>query len=108
MSAAEHPTETAVISRPTGTGLSSGGLRQDLPRTVLPPWLSTILALRILDADGEPVLDYDLEQGKELHLVVVSRDLTRHAHLHPERSADGTTSAWPSGRAPTWRSRPAT
>jgi hypothetical protein len=25
-----------------------------------------------------------------MHLVLVSRDLSRHAHVHPELSADGT------------------
>ena len=75
-----------------GTALSAGGYRLDVPTTVLPPSLSTPWSFRVLDESGEPLRDYDVEQGKELHLVIVSRDLSRSAHLHPERAADGTWS----------------
>jgi hypothetical protein len=75
----------------TGTSLSAGGLRLEVPQTTLPSLQATAYAFRVL-ADGEPVLDYDLEQGKSMHLVIVSRDLSRHAHVHPELSADGTWS----------------
>ena len=33
--------------------------------------------------DGEPVLDYDPQHDKDLHLIVVRRDLTGYQHLHP-------------------------
>jgi hypothetical protein len=75
----------------TGTSLSAGGLRLDVPVTVLPALRTTRFTFRILDARG-PVTDYDVEQSKRLHLVVVSRDLLRHAHVHPELAQDGTWS----------------
>jgi hypothetical protein len=75
----------------TGTSLSAGGLRLEVPQTTLPSLQATPYAFRVL-ADDEPVLDYDVEQGKSMHLVIVSRDLSRHAHVHPELSADGTWS----------------
>jgi hypothetical protein len=82
-----HEADTAV----TGTSLSDGGLRLDVPTTVIPPMQSTPFRFRVLSGSG-PVTRYDVEQGKRMHLVIVSRDLSRHAHLHPELSADGTWS----------------
>ena len=43
----------------------------------------------IAGPDGRPVTDFDVEHDKELHLVVVSRDLAGYAHVHPARDADG-------------------
>ncbi|MER5632900.1 hypothetical protein [Streptomyces nitrosporeus] len=42
---------------------------------------------------GRVVTAYRSEHGKELHLIVASRDLTAYRHLHPVRAADGTWSA---------------
>ena len=47
------------------------------------------LALVIEGPDGDPVTDYTIEHDKELHLVVVGRDLAGYAHLHPTRDGDG-------------------
>jgi hypothetical protein len=47
-------------------------------------------AFTITGADGTAVQDYDLRHDRELHLIVVSRDLATFAHVHPERDADGT------------------
>ena len=74
----------------TGTSLSAGDLRLDVPTTALPPSQATMFDFRVLGADGRPVTDFDVEQGKRMHLVLVSRDLSRHAHLHPELEPDGT------------------
>lgn len=44
------------------------------------------------DGRGRNVTAYEEEHGKELHLIVASRDLTTYRHLHPDRAADGTWS----------------
>ncbi|MFC8127046.1 hypothetical protein [Streptomyces sp. NPDC057302] len=44
------------------------------------------------DDTGQNVTAYEKEHGKELHLIVASRDLTTYRHLHPTRAADGTWS----------------
>lgn len=75
----------------TGTSLSADGLRLDVPTTVLPPLQATTFSFRVLGADG-PVTEFDVEQSKRMHLVLVSRDLSRHAHVHPVMAADGTWS----------------
>ncbi|MFI8993327.1 hypothetical protein [Streptomyces sp. NPDC053542] len=46
----------------------------------------------IKDSTGRQVTAYQREHGKELHLIVASRDLTVYRHLHPARAADGTWS----------------
>ena len=87
-----HESVAAAPVDAHGTALSADGFRLDVPQTVVPPSQSIVWSFRVLDDAGRPVLDYDLEQGKELHLLVVSRDLSRMAHLHPERAPDGTWS----------------
>lgn len=47
------------------------------------------LLLRISDANG-PVKDFDIVHEKEMHLIVVSKDLRSFAHVHPELQSDGT------------------
>jgi hypothetical protein len=45
----------------------------------------------VRDDDG-PVTDFDLEQTKRMHLIVVRRDFTGFVHQHPTMSPDGTWS----------------
>jgi hypothetical protein len=42
--------------------------------------------------DGSPVLDFQQEHEKDLHFILVNRDLTVFHHVHPTRAADGTWS----------------
>lgn len=80
--------DAGTASAVTGTSLSADGLRLDVPTTVLPALQVVPFTFAVLDRDG-PVRSYDVEQGRRMHLVVVSRDLSRHAHLHPELDAAG-------------------
>lgn len=50
------------------------------------------LRFTVRRADGPPLTDFRREHGKDLHLIVVSRDLGTYRHLHPEMSSDGTWS----------------
>ncbi|WP_205472136.1 hypothetical protein [Nocardioides sp. SYSU D00038] len=50
------------------------------------------LAFVVRGPDGEPVVDYEVQHEKELHLVVVRRDLTGFQHVHPE--LDEATGTW--------------
>jgi hypothetical protein len=40
--------------------------------------------------DGQPVTAYELKHEKDLHLIVVRRDLSGFRHVHPVRDAAGT------------------
>ena len=57
--------------------------------TVLPRGRSTELAFRILGPGGEPVTGFDVAHEREMHLILVRRDLTGYQHLHPSRDATG-------------------
>lgn len=77
----------------------SDGLRSSLAGLELAPEPATFTAggsttwrFRIVDCDGEPVRDFEPEQGKLLHLIVVRTDLTGYQHLHPVLGRDGTFS----------------
>ncbi|MBC9735371.1 hypothetical protein [Nocardioides marmotae] len=43
-----------------------------------------------IEGEDRPVTAYDVVHEKELHLIVVRRDLTGFQHVHPTMDADGT------------------
>ena len=49
------------------------------------------LRIRIVDGHGATLRDFETEQARRMHLVVVRRDLRRFQHLHPAQDATG---AW--------------
>ena len=46
----------------------------------------------VIGPDGQPVTDYDEKHERDLHLIVVRRDLTGFQHVHPR--LDETTGRW--------------
>ena len=72
-----------------GLAVTANGLTLKLDRTSLPRGRRVPLGFRILDADGRPVRDFEVEHTKRLHLIVVRRDLRDFQHLHPRMDADG-------------------
>ncbi|WP_137994178.1 hypothetical protein [Streptomyces vilmorinianum] len=91
---AGHEEGTGAANAPAAGGLqvSEGGytLAMETPR---PAVGKSVLRFTVKDAGGKNVTAYTTEHGKELHLIVASRDLTVYRHLHPVRAADGTWSA---------------
>jgi hypothetical protein len=51
--------------------------------------VATEYRFRILQADGTPVISFADVHEKQVHLIVVRRDLTRYWHLHPTPDGDG-------------------
>ncbi|GAA2992217.1 hypothetical protein [Streptomyces fulvorobeus] len=76
-----------------GLEVSEGGYTLALRTPTLTAGTPGEIRFAIEDEHGAGLTDYRREHGKELHLVVASRDLTTYRHLHPVRSADGTWSA---------------
>jgi hypothetical protein len=66
-------------------------LRLVVPDTTLIAGRSQRLRFTIQDARGEIARDFEVEQGRRMHLIVVRRDLRRFQHLHPTQDASG---AW--------------
>jgi hypothetical protein len=93
---AEHSDDTAPTAAeqrlPAGLQVSEDGYRL-LPLT---GELSTgdprPFQFRVAGPDGAPVTAYTTSHDKDLHLIVVRRDLSGFQHLHPSLAADGTWS----------------
>ncbi|MGA5109625.1 hypothetical protein [Streptomyces pseudogriseolus] len=77
---------------PGGLQISEGGYTLDLRTPAVTAGERAELRFAVRDAEGRAVTAYRREHDKELHLIVVSRDLTTYRHLHPERAGDGTWS----------------
>ncbi|MBO1337876.1 hypothetical protein [Streptomyces sp. VRA16 Mangrove soil] len=88
---AEAATAAADVT-PGGLQVSERGYTLALERDRLPGRTGELRFTIRKDSTGAPVTSYKKEHGKELHLIVASRDLTAYRHLHPVRAADGTWS----------------
>jgi hypothetical protein len=73
-------------------GATAPTLRLAAADTTLTAGRAERLTFTIRDAGGAPVRDFEIEQGRRMHLVVVRRDLRRFQHLHPVQ--DAATGAW--------------
>lgn len=74
---------------PGGLQVAEAGYRLTPISTSLP---AQPFSFRVLGPDGRPVTHYTPTHEKNLHLIVVRRDLTGFRHLHPTMAADGTWS----------------
>ena len=70
-----------------GLAVSANGLTLALDRTELPRGEPATLSFRILDAEGRAVRDFEVEQDKRMHLIVVRRDTQGFQHLHPQHGS---------------------
>jgi hypothetical protein len=77
---------------PGGVLVSQAGYTLEAERTLLDGPRDAPFRFRITGPDGTPVRDFDFAHERELHLIIVGRDLTSYAHLHPDRADDGTWS----------------
>ncbi len=92
---AGHGTDHAApepASAPAGLSARADGYALELVEDRTTPDANAPLEFRIVGPDGTTVNDYDVEHDKELHLIVVRRDLSGYQHVHPARDADGTWS----------------
>ncbi|MEU9500991.1 hypothetical protein [Streptomyces sp. NPDC048196] len=77
---------------PGGLQISQDGYLLDLKTPQVRAARATELRFAVRDGAGQLVTAYRREHGKELHLIVASRDLGTYRHVHPTRAADGTWS----------------
>ena len=77
---------------PGGLQVSERGytLRLSAPTAPAGRWP---LSFAVLGRDGRPVTAYEVTHEKELHLIVVQRDLSGYAHVHPTMDPAGTWTA---------------
>ena len=74
---------------PGGLAVSQDGYTLQLARTTVSAGRPGRLQFAVAGPDGERLTDFTPSHDKELHLVVVRRDLTGYQHLHPTRDAEG-------------------
>jgi hypothetical protein len=80
---------------PGGLEISRSGYTLDLKTPRIEAGEKTDLRFAVVqDRTGREVTAYEREHGKDLHLIVASRDLTVYRHLHPARAADGWFRRW--------------
>jgi hypothetical protein len=89
-----QPTSPSVEESDTvrGVTMAENGLAVELDQTQLPLNKEGELSFRVVDSDGVPVTDFEVEHEREMHLILARRDLTGFQHLHPKMREDGTWS----------------
>ncbi len=79
----------AAGATPPGLAVAQEGYRFVAEATILASGPAVPFRFRLEGPDG-PVQRYEQLHEREVHLIVVRRDLTGFQHVHPTRSADGT------------------
>ncbi|GAA4698296.1 hypothetical protein [Phytohabitans rumicis] len=85
-----HP--APAVGVPGGLQVSQDGYRLVPASRELATGAPAQFAFRVLGPDGQPVTRYTATHEKDLHLIVVRRDLSGFQHVHPTLAADGTWS----------------
>jgi hypothetical protein len=75
-----------------GLAVSDAGYTFAPAKTSFASDTQTELRFTIQGPDGKPVTKYTKTHEKDLHLIVVRRDLSGFRHVHPTMAADGTWS----------------
>lgn len=88
----EHAQEDIVSPEAKGLAIAEAGFRFLPNADVLPTGEPSTFQFRILDVAGAAVTQFQENHERELHLILVSRDLVDYAHLHPSRDETGTWS----------------
>ncbi len=86
----EEPAATADL--PAGLSSTEDGYTLELEKTRVDAAEQVPLRFRITDATGVAVTRYVDNHEKQLHLIVVRRDMAGYQHVHPVMASDGTWS----------------
>ncbi len=90
----EHasPASPAALAdrTPGGLAVASDGYALELATSTQAAGSPGTLQFVVTGPDGEPLTAFTRAHDKDLHLIVVRRDLTGYQHLHPTRDAEGT------------------
>ena len=78
-------------AQPPGLAVSQDGYTLVPATTFFQPGKPSTLKFTVNGPDGKPVTQYTKTHEKDLHLIVVRRDLSGFRHVHPTRDASG---AW--------------
>jgi hypothetical protein len=84
-----HPNTSGAGSEVGGLAISASGYTL-VPKQSAYSTGKQALSFVITGPDRKPVTEFATVHDKQLHLVVIRRDLTGYQHVHPTRAADGT------------------
>jgi hypothetical protein len=84
-----HPPAGGAPKVPGGLQVAQEGYRLELAGHTVSTVESVPFAFKVIGPDGKPVTAYTTAHEKDLHLVLVRRDLTGFQHVHPTLGADG-------------------
>ncbi|GGQ77173.1 hypothetical protein [Couchioplanes azureus] len=85
-------TPGASTHLPAGLQVTQDGYRLTPLTATLATGAPQPFRFQITGPDGTPVTRYTTSHDKDLHLIVVRRDLSGFQHVHPSLAADGTWS----------------
>jgi hypothetical protein len=85
-----HGGAAAGQDTPGGLQISQDGYRLAPLTRELATGAPAPFTFRVLGPDGAPVTRYTPNHEKDLHLIVVRRDLSGFQHVHPRLAPDGT------------------
>lgn len=88
----EEHSETGGPTQPPGLAISEAGYTLVPAQTSFAATGTTPFNFKIIGPDGKPLTSYQVTHEKDLHLIVVRRDLAGFKHVHPTRAAEGTWS----------------
>lgn len=87
-----HAAPAVAHEPPGGLQVSQDGYRLVPVSSTLSTERPASFAFQVLGPDGHPVTRYTPTHEKDLHLIVVRRDLSGFQHIHPTLAANGTWS----------------
>ncbi|HEX2025714.1 MAG TPA: hypothetical protein VHH92_04910 [Actinomycetota bacterium] len=73
-----------------GLAVAERGLRLHTEDSSFEPERRQSLGFRVVTETNEPLTSYDVVHDRQMHLILVRRDLTGFQHLHPAMGPDGT------------------
>ncbi len=85
-------TRDSAVAQLPGLAVSDAGYTLAPATTFFQSGAGDPLRFTIQGPDGKPVTQYTKTHEKDLHLIVVRRDLSGFHHVHPTRDASGTWS----------------
>jgi hypothetical protein len=80
------------VGMPGGLAVAQDGYRLVVESGSVAPNVPADLRFRIVDAAGAAVTRYDEEHERDLHLIVVNRNVVDYAHVHPTLDRTGSWS----------------
>ncbi|MFC4376621.1 hypothetical protein ACFO5K_21225 [Nocardia halotolerans] len=86
----EHAAAAPSTELPGGLLVTDQGYTLDLDQPNTETATRQAISFRILDATGAPVTEYQTSHDKDLHLIVVRRDMAGFQHVHPVLDQAGT------------------